>query len=127
MNLDLTLQNIILGLALLTGFKYGLYVITSQFYRLNRKKYLRYSVNLSKEEVESRIKISVIVPAWNEEVGILTSIKSLLNSTYSNLEIIIVNDGSTDETDLVVNNFITHDLRGMLTPGKEFKYFSKEN
>ena len=127
MNPDLILQNIIFGLALFTGFKYVLYLITSQFYHFNRNKYLRFSVNLSKDEIEKRIKITVIVPAWNEEVGILTSVKSLLKSTYKNLEIIVVNDGSIDETDKVVKNFMAHDLGSRLSPGKEFKYFAKKN
>ena len=42
--------------------------------------------------------ISVIVPAYNEEVGIVDSVHSLLNLNYPQLEIIIVNDGSKDKT-----------------------------
>ncbi len=50
--------------------------------------------------------ISIIVPAFNEEVGIIDSIHSLTNLKYPNLEIIVVNDGSTDETLLkIVNHF----------------------
>ncbi|MBU2521908.1 MAG: glycosyltransferase [Proteobacteria bacterium] len=41
---------------------------------------------------------SVIVPAFNEENAILKSIKSLQEQTYPNLEIIVVDDGSTDRT-----------------------------
>ena len=44
------------------------------------------------------LKISVIVPAYNAEKFIDTTIEDLRNQTYSNLEIIIVNDGSTDHT-----------------------------
>lgn len=42
--------------------------------------------------------ISIIVPAYNESAGILNSIYSLLNLNYTQTEIIIVNDGSTDDT-----------------------------
>lgn len=42
--------------------------------------------------------VSIIVPAYNEEEVIETSVKSLLKINYPNYEIIIVNDGSTDET-----------------------------
>lgn len=42
--------------------------------------------------------ISIIVPAYNEGVVIKDSVKSLLNLDYPNYEIIIVNDGSTDNT-----------------------------
>ena len=40
--------------------------------------------------------VSVIVPAYNEEFVIEATIRSLLNSDYDNLEIIVVDDGSTD-------------------------------
>lgn len=46
--------------------------------------------------------VSVIVPAWNEEVGIRTTVSSLLASDYPDLEVVVVNDGSTDGTEDVV-------------------------
>jgi cellulose synthase/poly-beta-1,6-N-acetylglucosamine synthase-like glycosyltransferase len=42
--------------------------------------------------------ISVLVPAYNESVGITDSIRSLLALEYPTLEIVVINDGSTDET-----------------------------
>ena len=47
--------------------------------------------------------VSIIVPAFNEGKVIVKTIKSLLKSNYSNFEIIIVDDGSTDDTSLIVN------------------------
>src|SRR5712691_9783357 len=46
--------------------------------------------------------VSVIVPAYNEERVIEATIRSLLNSDYENLEIIVVDDGSQDRTSEVV-------------------------
>jgi len=46
--------------------------------------------------------VSVIVPAYNEEPVIAETIKSLLASDYEKFEIIVVDDGSTDETSEVV-------------------------
>lgn len=46
--------------------------------------------------------VSVIVPAWNEEVGIAQTVRSLLASSYTNLEVVVVNDGSSDGTERVV-------------------------
>lgn len=43
-------------------------------------------------------KISIIVPAYNVEEYITKCINSILNQTYKNIEIIIINDGSTDRT-----------------------------
>lgn len=42
--------------------------------------------------------VSIIVPAYNEEVGVIDSIRSLLSLRYPEYEILIVNDGSTDGT-----------------------------
>ena len=41
-------------------------------------------------------KITVIVPIYNQENYLDECIKSILNQTYSNLEIILVDDGSPD-------------------------------
>lgn len=55
------------------------------------------------------VPVSIIVPAYNEEVTILSTIQSLLHLDYKLYEIIIVNDGSQDCTaDLVVENFGLH-------------------
>jgi cellulose synthase/poly-beta-1,6-N-acetylglucosamine synthase-like glycosyltransferase len=42
--------------------------------------------------------ISIIAPAYNEEVNIITSVKSLLNLKYPEYEVVVVNDGSKDQT-----------------------------
>lgn len=42
--------------------------------------------------------ISVIIPVYNVEKYIFSSVKSILNQTYSNLQIILVDDGSTDKS-----------------------------
>ncbi len=43
-------------------------------------------------------KVSIIIPAFNEEKVIINSIKSIMNQTYSNIEIIVIDDGSKDST-----------------------------
>ena len=42
--------------------------------------------------------ISVIIPTYNREKTILRSVMSVLNQTYKNLELIVVDDCSTDNT-----------------------------
>ena len=49
--------------------------------------------------------ISVIVPAYNVEKYIKACLDSLINQTYSNFEIILVNDGSTDQTEKILNEY----------------------
>jgi poly-beta-1,6-N-acetyl-D-glucosamine synthase len=50
--------------------------------------------------------VSILIPAWNEEVGLLATIKTLLGSSYKNMEIVVVNDGSTDNSDRMVRVFL---------------------
>lgn len=49
--------------------------------------------------------VSVLVPAYNEETCIEKTLTSCIHQTYPNLEIIVINDGSTDKTLNVVDNF----------------------
>lgn len=47
---------------------------------------------------ESTIPVSIIVPSYNEEIGIISTVRSLLTLQYPQFEIIVVDDGSTDHT-----------------------------
>lgn len=60
------------------------------------------------------VPISIIVPAYNEEVTIEDTIRSLLNLDYKIYEIIVVNDGSKDETGALVAK--TFDLKQVYRP-----------
>ena len=50
-------------------------------------------------------RISVVVPAYNAGPWLPRSLDSLLAQTYPNLEIIVVNDGSTDDTRQVLEEY----------------------
>lgn len=50
-------------------------------------------------------KISVILPVFNGEKYIRKAIESVLNQTFTNFELIIVNDGSTDDSLNIINEF----------------------
>ena len=49
--------------------------------------------------------ISIVVPTYNRANVIHKSIDSILNQTYKDFELIIVDDGSTDNTESVVLNY----------------------
>lgn len=52
-----------------------------------------------------KIKVSVIVPAYNTELYIKDMIECLINQTYKNIQMIFVNDGSTDKTEEIIKSF----------------------
>lgn len=62
-------------------------------------------------EKQGNILISVIVPVYNTEKWLSRCLKSILNQTYSNVEVIVVNDGSTDNSLNICEQFCKEDDR----------------
>lgn len=57
--------------------------------------------------------VSIVIPAYNAEHFILSTLKSVLNQTYRNFEIIVVDDGSKDKTKQLVDKFLNeNNLQG---------------
>lgn len=55
--------------------------------------------------------VSIIIPCYNAEKYISDTIQSVINQTYSNWELIIVNDGSTDNSLQTIERFVSRDTR----------------
>jgi len=51
------------------------------------------------------MKVSIIIPVYNAEQFLDECINSALNQTYNNIEIIAVNDGSTDNSKNILEKF----------------------
>lgn len=67
----------------------------------------------------SKVEISVIMPVYNSEEYISTAIESVLNQTFSDYELIIVNDGSKDRSGEICEEYARRDNR--------IRYFNKVN
>ena len=63
--------------------------------------------------------ISIIIPVYNVEKHIEQCLNSIKKQSYQNFEVIIVNDGSLDNTESICKRITQSDVR--------FRYFSKEN
>lgn len=60
------------------------------------------NISLGKKQV----KISVLIPAYNSAKTIVEALESIKNQTYQNWEIILINDGSQDETEKILRRYL---------------------
>ena len=59
----------------------------------------------------SNITISIIIPIYNVEKYLSECLESIINQSYKNLEIICVNDGSTDKSLIIIKEYEKKDKR----------------
>lgn len=69
---------------------------------------------MKKEKVLEEELISIIVLAYNTEKYITKCLNSILNQTYKNIEVIVINDGSTDKTNSLIKRKMKKDSRVVL-------------
>lgn len=62
-------------------------------------------------------KVSIVIPVFNGEDYIIETINSILEQTYDNIECIVVNDGSTDATEELINK-LDHRVVKFTTPNR---------
>src|SRR5580765_3960525 len=55
--------------------------------------------------------VSVVMPCYNAEKYFVEAIESIINQTYKNLEIVLINDGSIDGTSELLNEYAKKDSR----------------
>lgn len=86
---------------ILTCTLFGSYILLGLFSAIALRKYLRKNSYINYNTlVLSPLSphVSIIVPAFNESKTIIDNIRTLLSLYYNNFEVIVVNDGSTDDT-----------------------------
>jgi biofilm PGA synthesis N-glycosyltransferase PgaC len=82
----------------------GLYLVGANYYDI--WQFRRASRVVKRNHHQLRPKVSVIIPAHNEEVGIVRCLDSVRRNTYRKLEIIVVDDASSDNTRRLVRQYI---------------------
>ena len=55
--------------------------------------------------------VSVIIPVYNSELYLSRSIDAVLRQTYTNIEVVLVDDGSTDESSYICDDYVGKDAR----------------
>ncbi|MBU7016400.1 MAG: glycosyltransferase family 2 protein [Theionarchaea archaeon] len=74
--------------------------------------------SFKKNEIQYLPPISVIVPVYNNETTIRKCIQSIIDSEYSEKEIVVVNDGSTDKTEEILTSLVGLTLYSIPHSGK---------
>ena len=62
--------------------------------------------------------VSILIPLYNHEKYVEFAIKSVMNQTYKNIELIVINDGSTDNSDEIIQSLLKK---------YKFEYYRQEN
>ncbi len=101
-------QILLLTLILLNVVVFGYFLILNGYYLVTSvtsfralRRYARRLNSLDTEEIMrggGTPPVALMVPAYNEAVGIEDSVRSLLDLHYPEYEVIVINDGSTDRT-----------------------------
>ena len=81
---------------------FGLYLVGANIYDFQNWRRLK-----SRKSSPDKALVSVLIPAFNEEKVIERCLKSVWNNTYEKIQIVVVNDGSSDATAAAVRRFIT--------------------
>ncbi|GIO23427.1 glycosyltransferase [Oceanobacillus sp. J11TS1] len=72
------------------------------------------SIKKCTQKMPQMPKVSIIIPVYNAEYTIKTAMDSILTQTWSNIEVLVVDDCSTDNTVNVVNEYVRKDSRVQL-------------
>lgn len=94
----LNFNYVIIYYVLVINFIYFLQLILATFNLNDYIRKIRYSDYKKYIVSDNMIPISILVPAYNEEETIVENIKSLLSLNYPKFEVIVINDGSKDDT-----------------------------
>jgi glycosyltransferase involved in cell wall biosynthesis len=81
-------------------------ILSEEFFYKKVKEIVKLNIEKIPVGIQYSPKISVILPVYQGEKTIKISIKSILKQTYQNIELIIINDGSTDTTDEIISKII---------------------
>lgn len=105
------LKSLAIGFAMLMLLKYFVFLVMAPFYPVKEK--IRQHKFSGKKYNPL---VSVIVPAWDEEAGIVKTLKSVMANAYEKIEVVVVNDGSKDNTAGKILSY-----KKSLPPGKRIK------
>ena len=85
--------------------------VMNLFYRSSTDNRTSFPVNRSPLTVNRSTLISVVIPLYNKESSIATALDSVLAQTYQDFEVVVVDDGSTDKSASIVEQYADPRIR----------------
>jgi cellulose synthase/poly-beta-1,6-N-acetylglucosamine synthase-like glycosyltransferase len=124
-------RNITILLATVMVAKYFVFLLFSAFFPV-RAQFSRYRLLKTQVKKYGKVpaykpKVSVVIPCWNEEVGVLETLRSVMTNEYDNIEVIVVDDGSVDRSRALVEAYIRVRARRSPHSKRVVKLFSIPN
>lgn len=122
-------RDIIMFFVIITLAKNYFFLIISPFYPIREKLRYMKQMQLRKQRhlPPYTPKISVVIPAWNEGKGVLKTVDSVLNNGYDRVQVVLVNDGSTDNSDKLIKEYLNDLAETNRSLAKKVTYIYKEN
>ena len=109
---ELVVRILKLALAVLAG----LAVLRTVLQVALARRHVRQPIPVSRARRARLPDVSIVVPAYNEQQGIAACVRSLATADYPNLDIVVVDDGSTDDTAAVVARLALPNVRLLRQP-----------
>lgn len=92
---------VFITVSMVNVFHFGLYLVGANYYDVLKFKSDRTVI----KKRRPRPLVSVLIPAYNEELSIIQCLESLRKNTYRKLQIIVIDDASSDETARLVKKY----------------------
>lgn len=89
----------------------SLYIGSANIYDILHLRKVRLARKKAAIEAPYEPKVTVLIPAHNEELGIIRCLETVCKSTYRNLSIVVIDDASKDNTSQLVREFIAKHSR----------------
>lgn len=105
MSVMLVVAYIVLGLSFLNLLRMAIFMIGGDIFDIKKSIKERKSRHTSSSKYRYSPLVTVLVPAHNEELVLRRNLESVAKSTYKNIQLIIINDSSTDKTQAIAKSF----------------------
>ncbi len=120
-------RNLTIFLATIMLVKYFVFLVFAAWFSVReaarRHRVLKQQIRRHGYLPQYKPLVSVLIPAWNEEVGVRKTVQSVLANSYHNIEVIIINDGSTDNSRAIVNDFIRRQSKNLAGNRRIVQYY----